>query len=433
MKITVQEIDDNKKLLVVTVPAQEVTNQIKKGYSSIAYRGQVDPDDARSAKEIALEKLGHEAMQKVLNDLVMNYAIPFALAQEKIRIIGRPLFSLGEMAQEDLDFTFTAEVVLRPSLVLTSYDPVAIVIPKLEVTEQEVDAQVAEIAKNITTQETDTSHDEVCKGDIADLALKTTSGEETLLALTTQSRPYQTGAALMPEDFENEIIGMKVGETKTFDFGWPGYTFGEDGEPIMEVYTTVVTVNRLLKEVVSTVDDDWVNENVPDCATVSDLRRRIEEETLKQKAIEYRHYKNYLCVRELAQRLSGSIPEVVYASARVDMQNSLDAQLQQQGVTREQFLEQKHMSEQQLMADMDKQMHDQLYQQFSLDSLAAHLGLEVEDKDCDEFFAAAAPGQEAQVRTEFETSGRMFSIEENILRLKANDWLSEHAIISIKD
>ena len=68
-----------------------------------------------------------------------------------------------------------------------------------------------------------------------------------------------------------------------------------------------------------------------------------------------------------------------------------------------------------------------------LDAVAEHFNLELTDDELNEYFrAAATPGLEAMIRLDFERNGKMPEARLSAMRLKANDYVTEHASIHIE-
>ncbi len=58
----------------------------------------------------------------------------------------------------------------------------------------------------------------VAKGDSVKVKLECSEDGKPMPRLTTEGRTYTTGAGYMPDGFDENIIGMNVGETKEFTF-----------------------------------------------------------------------------------------------------------------------------------------------------------------------------------------------------------------------
>ena len=80
------------------------------------------------------------------------------------------------------------------------------------------DEEIERMVKASSINVTDETHETVVKGDKVELKLYTTMDGKKVRPLCTEGRQYSTGSQTMPDDFDEAIIGMKVGETKTFTF-----------------------------------------------------------------------------------------------------------------------------------------------------------------------------------------------------------------------
>ncbi|MEG0845292.1 MAG: trigger factor [Raoultibacter sp.] len=429
MNVEKRELDSNAVVLAVTLPASEVAEEIKRASIMVAYQNKITPDPARLPQEVICEKLGKETADQCVDEQIMKSLAPFALAEKSLDIIGVPKFLPAQHARKDQDFFFSMHCVPVPHFALSSYDCVEITIPPLQVAADEIEEQLAAMAQQNAVQETDEARDVVGNGDEIELTMETLQDGKRLKALCTKARPYKTGSFTMPDDFDKAIIGMKAGETKTFDFEGPSFEVDGQGKPLMEKFTTTLTVERLLKRVIPAITDAWVSVHVPDCKTVKDVRAKLEKSIYAQKEVEYLKQKDRLCANELAKRFDAKIPDAVYEAATAEARETFITQLEQQGSTLEEFLKQQNMEEQQVSMMLMMETKEQLIRQFVLNALAEHLKLEVDDEDYHAFFTSIAPGKESQARADFERGGRMFAARAAALRLKANRYLSEHATI----
>ena len=78
------------------------------------------------------------------------------------------------------------------------------------------------------------------KGDSCMIAMKCTENGEELAGLTTDGRTYTAGMGYMPEGFDEGILGMQPGETRTFTFEGPALT--RDFNEITQVIECTITL-----------------------------------------------------------------------------------------------------------------------------------------------------------------------------------------------
>lgn len=429
MRIDVMEKGRGLVEVLVELGEDEVADELERAAVLTAYERKIEPDPQRQPVEAVRAALGDAEASFAFDQAVMAHCAPLALGERELDIVGAPKLTCSEHAQEGRPFAFRMTCVPVPAFELSSYDAVEVAMPPLAVADDAVEEQVQALAQASAEQATDTSHDVVRSGDTVELAMETVQDGRRLRPLSAASRTYNTGSLSMPDDFDAAVVGMAVGQTKTFDFQGPSFQLNADGSPVMESFTSTVTVKRILTKVAPDTDDAWASRVMPGCSSMDDLRERVRMKLLAQQRGDYAKQKDRLTAGELAKRLDAKIADEVYEAAFEEAKGMFNAQLAEQGQTLEQFLQQQNMEEQQLTMSLMMQVRDQLTRQFALDAYARHEGLAAEDEDLDAFFAAIAPGNAQAARSDFEQSGKLYAARCAALRLKANRLLSERAIV----
>lgn len=98
----------------------------------------------------------------------------------------------------------------------------------------------------------------------ADLTMKATDADgNEIAALASESRLYGPGTGMFSEAFDEEILGMKKGQTKEFTLEIPEdetavLLAGQAGKPV----TFEVTCNVVKKKVTPEVTDEWAKEKM---------------------------------------------------------------------------------------------------------------------------------------------------------------------------
>lgn len=431
LQAALEHIDDDTVVLHITLPVKETGVLIEQFTIQLAYQRTIQPEEGQTTYEAAVQQVGADQMDSYLRDAIMRYAFSFAAEHHGVEIVGKPTLRATSEIAQDSSFSFDAFCVCLPAFELTSYDPVEISVPPLEVADQEIDRYLDTLRQKHASLEEETGRNAVQAGDLAELCIETYRDGERCDQLCSEARTYTTGANQMPEGFDAGVIGMAVGETKTIDYECPGIVLNENNEPEMERYTSTVTVNKLQKLVVPELTDEWICEHT-EAHDEASLRKGVREAIAERKTIEYRHYRNLQSVIKLAERFEGAISNAVYRVVSDDIVQAFEDQLVEQGTTREDFLRQQGVTDDELTAHLMGQVQEQLARQFALDAVARHFSLQVNDQDLDEYFKAASqPGLEAMIRMSFERDGRMMEARRSALRLKANDFITEQAVVHI--
>jgi len=431
MKVKSTKISDEKTELLITVPADRVREAIRFIDYQLAFQSGVNPQGVEDLSAAVKEVVGEAYYNSFLDFEVMRYLAPFAVTQEKISIMGTPkVDSTGTKVEPGKDLTFRATVVTKPIYEIDDFSPVKIQVPRLSVSEYDIDEQLINIAESHVTYERDEDRP-LQDGDDLYFSIRTVDKEGLLIpALNADRRAYKIGQNYLPGGFDEHLIGMEVGQTKTFDITAPEFNRENPGDSnAAETYTFTITILELQKRIIPAITDLWVKENLPGLTSVPELREEIRRQIMQHMQKDLEQMKSYAAATEFAKRFKGKIPDEYYELTREDILNNLHQNLQAQGKTLQEFINEQAGGEQQFSMQLMMQTREMLVQSFSLDALARHLKIKVTEEDIEETFHLMAPNHEMEARMEFEMTGRMYSIEEGAMRNKANKWLVETAEI----
>lgn len=429
MKVTQKKLDDGRIAISAAASTAEVGNALNQAHVMFAQQMGMRPEQGKTVAQVAEERMGIKDLDSIVQAQAVEYLVPFAI--DKVDVM--PAFPAEPEAKTQLKrghtFQFELNLLPKPKYELTSYEPVEITIAPMVIDDKEVDEQIAQMAKQYVEYVTDDPHP-VEKGDSCLLELESYENGKKLPGLTTEARTYTAGAGYMPEGFDENIIGMNVGETKTFTFEGPG--LDEQGDEITETIECTATVKEIQKEVIPTIDDEWVKKYMPLYRDATALREAVYDGIQKQRGSEYEEYKRSLAVGELAKRFSGRIADEVYEFMSRNLMNNLRQQVAQQNMKFEDFIEQQG-GEQQFNMMMMMQTRQMLVQGYALDALFNHQKLVVSDEDVDEACLSMNPQNPKGARRQMEESGRGFALREAAERIRANKWLVDHAKITVRD
>jgi trigger factor len=436
MKIKRSETSDGRIELEVTAPPSKVQEAIRFIDFQLAMQNGIGPQSPEQLSAAVREKVGEAYYNSFVDFQALQFLAPFAVTQEKLSIIGPPkVTTTGVKVDPRKELSFTVVVIPKPSYELEDFSPVKIRVPQAKVSEAEIDQQLVALAESRATYEKDEDRP-IREGDDILIAIKGVDekGEE-VRNLTAERRSYTLGQNFMPAGFDTSLMGMTVGETRTFDVTdrdplAPG---AEDGAEKTMTLTFTVTLLEIQKRVIPAITDAWVKENLPGATTVPELREEVRRQGLAHREQELAGMRSFLAASEFAKRFKGSIPDELYELTRDDIVQNLQQNLKAQGKTIQDFIQEQGGGEQQFSMQLMMQTREVLTQGFSLDALARHLALELTDEDINETFRLMAPGHEKEARMEFELTGRMYQIYEAALRNKANKWLVETAEIEYLD
>lgn len=429
MKVVQKGKGENTLRFEVTASTAEVSRALSDAAVDFCRANGVHPSKDKSLAESARDQLGIRDLDAVVAAQAAEYLVPFALDKRNIVPAFMPSPEARTPLRRGKTFQFELTVMPKPSYELDSYDPVSVTVEAYKPDEAEVERQLSQMAEGFAAYER--AEDKTLEsGDNVKIAITCTQDGEEVKGLTTDGRTYTVDQGLMPEGFDRGIMGMEVGETRTFTFEGPDVD--EAGEEVARRYEATVTYLENQKQVVPVIDDAWVARNMPMYRGLAGLKGAIGERVNAERKRQYDEYVRSVAVQELARRFKGSIPDEVYeGQARTQVQ-SLRQQIAQNDMTWEQFLEQ-NGGEQQVQMMLMMQTRALLVNGFSLDALYREKKLSFTDADIDAVCKAMNPQNPVFVRTMMEQRGQGFALRESAERFCANNYLVEHADITVRD
>ncbi len=179
------------------------------------------------------------------------------------------------------------------------------------------------------------------------------------------------------------------------------------------------------------INDEWVKANAPWFKDYQGMRRIVRKnlEELNEASLENR--KRTAAAKELAKHLEGDIENGSYEEMVENLRQGLVGQIKQAGGTWDDFVESQGGEDAIKMALLI-QAREILTQGYALDALFAREKLTLAQDDIDKACEAMNPGWPAH--DTYETAkamGKLHTLNETAERFKANDWLVEHADITV--
>ena len=427
MKVTQKKVDGGKYLLECVASEEDVSRAFYSAAVEFANRMGLRPEGNKTVEEICKEKLGIKDLDSMVEGSVLQHLAPVALNKKDII----PLYPPEPMPTSELKrgrtFSFTMRVTPKPNYELSSYDPVEITVQPFTPDLSDVDNQLNQMKEMYASYvDVDKGDKLIEKGDTVLLAINASIDGEPLKGLNTDGRPYEAGSGYMPEQFEEAILGMKMGESKTFTFEGPNWD--ADGNETVDIVDCTVEIKGWQERQEAEIDDEWIAKNMPMYRSVADLRKSIETQLTRQQRDSYDLYLRNMAAQEAAKRFQGKIEDAAYESASKQLNESLHQQAAAQNMTWDQFVEANGGQQQFQMLTM-LEVRQQLTTGFALDAIFRKKKLVVSEEDILDACASINPQRPQAVRKELEESGRGFVLREAAERACAAKYLVAHAII----
>ena len=426
MKVTQKKLEGGKILLDCVASEEDVSKAFYTASVEFASQMGLRPQKNITVEQAVKDQLGITDLDPMVQGRALELIAPMALDKKDIT----PLFPPTPMGTTEFKrgkkFAFTMKVTPKPVYELSSYDPVEFTYPAFVPDLSGVDAQITKIAEQFTSFETSAEQHEVRSGDTCLLSINASVDGVPLNGLNTDARPYVAGEGYMPPQFDENVIGMKPGETKSFTFEAPDWD-PDKGETTQNVDCTVTCI-EIQVERVPEVTDEWVKTYMPMYRGYDDFRGSLEKQISDSQREQYDNALRDQATSCLINRFQGSIADEAYEVTSKMVQENLRKQITAQGMTWDQFVEENGGAQQVNMLMM-MQTRQQLVAGFCLDAVFRKKKLVISEEDIMDACKNMNPQYPGAVRKELEETGRNFVLREAAERVCAAKYLVEHAII----
>jgi len=164
-------------------------------------------------------------------DEAINSALPEfygqAAREHTVAVIGRPEVDVKEFVDNE-KLVFSVEVDVRPEVKLPDFSKLTIDVDDVKVEDSDVDEQIESLRTRFGTLTT--VEREVKNGDFTTLDMTAFIDGEEVDGGQANDISYEVGSDKMIDGLDEILIGMKAGETKTFETQLVGQKDGEKGE-----------------------------------------------------------------------------------------------------------------------------------------------------------------------------------------------------------
>jgi trigger factor len=426
VKTTVAPLEGNKVKLSVEVDEDEFDKAITDAFRKIAREVRIPGFRPGKAPRKLLERrLGAQVgREQALHDALPEYYAQ-AVTDNDVDAIDAPEIDITA-GEDDGPVAFDAVVEVRPVVQVPGYGGLRVEIPRPEVPEEEVDAQIDRMRQ---VQATFADVDRAAQAeDAVVIDITGTLDGDAQDGLTADDYSYTVGGGAITPEVDEQISGAKAGDILEFDATHP------DPDEERQLRFKVL-VKQVRERVLPEADDAWASEN-SEFETIDELRQSIRDRgTLVRKA------QAQSALREgtgqaLAKLVEDDVPEALVTHEMNHRAQDLALRLQAQGLTPEQWLAITGKSSEDLTAELREAAETSAKVDLALRAVADAEELECTDEDLDDELAGVAErvGEPvARVREEFERGGNLSAVRSDVRKRKALDWLLERVEIVDED
>lgn len=274
-------------------------------------------------------------LQSEFLEHAVNRLYSEAAAQDRLRPIDQPQVSITKFVPFT-ELEMTAEVEVVGDIKLPDYKKIKLAKPEVKLTAKDVDEVIKSLQTRMAERKDVTRAAK--QGDELTIDFKGTDAKtkEPIAGADGNDYPLILGSNSFIPGFEEQLVGVKAGEEKTFDITFPK-DYGVAALQSRKV-TFAVTVKKVAELIESKADDAFAAKVGP-FKTLADLKADIKKQVGAERQQEAdRNYESDL-LEAIAKKTKAAIPEALVGEEVERQIVQLQQNLMYRGQTWQEFLQ----------------------------------------------------------------------------------------------
>jgi trigger factor len=274
MKSAIEEINPVKKKINIEIEPDSVAKEMDKAIKDVAKKAKIPGFRPGKAPKNVVEKhYGEEVRSEVMNRLISDSYL-MALQEHKLSPVDMPKIENITTLAKGSSLSFTATVEVRPSITLGTYDGIEVKEHDLSVTDAELN-QTLDRLREMYAQLEVVEGQALAKDHTAIIDFEGFHDGKPIEGAKAVDHMLAIGSGNLIPGFEEQIVGMKKGETREIQVTFPAdYT---NKEVAGKDARFTVTLKEIKKKVLPELNDDFAKDTGGN-KSVEELKARVRED-----------------------------------------------------------------------------------------------------------------------------------------------------------
>ena len=359
----------------------------------------------------------NEAINDVLDPVYRDI-----LENEKLQPMARPSFEVTKLSDDELEIKVV--IVTRPEVELGKYTGYKLGKEEASVTDEELDASLAELRKQNATIAPKEGQAE--NGDIVVIDFEGSVDGVPFEGGKAENHELELGSHSFIAGFEEQLVGASAGIEVDVKVKFPD-NYGPD-EIAGKDAVFHVKVNEVKQKILPELDDEFVKElGMPNVENVEQLKAARREQLLKSK--ENNNKRQYLdkLFEEIRKDSKFDIPEEILAEETENRKKDMEQRLKQSGIDLEQYLVLTRTTEEDLKKQLEAEAQKGLESWLVLDTVGQKENINITDEEVEFELAKMADQYKMSIDQIKQALGQQISqFKGNLVMSKIEDYLFQN-------
>lgn len=361
MEVSVKKLPESKVELSVTLPWEEWKGEIDHAAEGLGKEVKVAGfRPGKVPRDVVEKRFGKQALLIEAAEHVVSHSYEKALKEKEIDAIGQPEVKLGKVTEGEV-FEYSVVTTVMPEIALKDWkdkvkkankenEKKEVVVEETEINE-ELDRLAASRAKLVTVNREAKMEDSV----LIDFTVK--QDGVVIEGGKSEKHPLVLGKGVFIPGFEDQLVGMKENDEKTFELTFPAEYHAKHlaGKPA----SFEVTMRLVQEREIPKIDDEFAK-SLGNFENLEKLKENMRTGITEEKKSKKKEENRSAILDILVDHVEMEYPKLLVDQELARMLREFEAQLQSVGMNLAAYLEQMKKTEEKLKEEWTPQAKKRL-------------------------------------------------------------------------
>lgn len=426
MSVQVENLEKNMAKLTITVSADKFEKAMQEAYKKQKSRIHIPGFRKGKVPRAMIEKAyGPEVFYDDAANIVINEEYPQAMEESGLEIVSRPNIEVTQIEKGN-EFIFTAEVAVRPDVVLGEYKGVTVTKTEVTITDEEVDAEL-ENTRNMQARTVDVTDRAVQDKDTVIIDFEGFVDGKPFDGGKGENHSLEIGSHSFIDNFEEQLIGKNIEDDVEVHVTFPEQYHAQElaGKPAV----FKVKLHAIKAKEIPELNDEFVSD-ISEFETLDEYKEDVKKKLLKRKEDAAKGAKEDEAIQKIIDASQMDIPEPMIDMQCESMIQEFEGRISQQGLTLEQYMQLSGSNVKRIKEQVRPEAIQRIQSSLVLEKIAKEENVEVSEEEINEQIEkmASVYGMPGEKMKEFLSDEDKENLERNLAIEKAVDIIMEHAV-----
>jgi trigger factor len=274
MQVTVEDLSSVKKILHIEVPEDEVVRELDSAYNHLKKTAKVKGFRPGKAPRSVLVRLFKKDIHGDVSSKLLQDSFVAALKETDLSVVGSPKIDPPPLDEKG-PYKYDATVEIKPEIDDIDFKGLTLKKAMYRVTDEEMDAQLKMLQKNLAKQQPVTEDRAVRENDFVLIDYEGfKDGKPFSETQKTENFTMKIGAGSISKSLDEKLIGMKPGEENEILINFPEDHF--NAKLANQNISFHVKLKEIREEILPEINDEFAKKLGP-YETLDSLKNAITD------------------------------------------------------------------------------------------------------------------------------------------------------------